>query len=198
MLYIPALFWGHSVISWDFSCRAQMSSWVEICAAPEASGCCSSVYFLHLKKTLYYLISPPPCTWTVCSVSSMKSWDVFIGVCVCVCVCACACMHMLSHVPIFVTPWSVACQAPLEWVGIPFSRGSSQLRVWTQISFISCVGRQILYHWHIYCLDCCSLSTCLVRQPLKSLWNLVSVTVPSFGSFIHPSVHPIFWILSLE
>ena len=32
----------------------------------------------------------------------------------------------------------------LKWVAIPFSRGSSWLRDWTHIS---CIGRQILYHW---------------------------------------------------
>ena len=32
----------------------------------------------------------------------------------------------------------------LEWVAISFSRGSSQLRDGT---LISCIGRQILYHW---------------------------------------------------
>ena len=49
-------------------------------------------------------------------------------------------MHaeLLSHVRLFVTPWVVVCQAPLslgilqarilEWVAIPFSRGSSQPR----------------------------------------------------------------------
>ena len=34
----------------------------------------------------------------------------------------------------------------LEWVAIPSSRGSSWLRDWTNISCISCTGRQILYH----------------------------------------------------
>ena len=32
----------------------------------------------------------------------------------------------------------------LEWVAIFFSRGSFQPRDWTRIS---CIGRQILYHW---------------------------------------------------
>ena len=32
----------------------------------------------------------------------------------------------------------------LEWVAISFSKRSSQPRAWTQIS---CIGRQILYHW---------------------------------------------------
>ena len=34
----------------------------------------------------------------------------------------------------------------LEWVAIPYSRGSSQPRAQTQISCISCIGRQMLYH----------------------------------------------------
>ena len=32
----------------------------------------------------------------------------------------------------------------LEWVAIPFSRGSSWPRDWT---WVSCTGRQILHHW---------------------------------------------------
>ena len=32
----------------------------------------------------------------------------------------------------------------LEWVVIPFSRGSSWSRDW---SHVSCIGRQVLYHW---------------------------------------------------
>ena len=35
----------------------------------------------------------------------------------------------------------------LEWVAISYSRGSSQHRDWTCVSFISCISRQILYHW---------------------------------------------------
>ena len=53
----------------------------------------------------------------------------------------------LSRVWIFVTPWSVAHEAPLsvgilqarilEWVAIPFSRGCFQPRDWTQVSRIA-------------------------------------------------------------
>ena len=35
----------------------------------------------------------------------------------------------------------------LEWVAIPFSRGSSRPRDWTHVSWVSSIGRQILYHW---------------------------------------------------
>ena len=54
------------------------------------------------------------------------------------------CAESLSHVQLFVTPWTVAHQPPLslgilqarilEWVAMPSSRGSSQLRVQTQVS----------------------------------------------------------------
>ena len=47
---------------------------------------------------------------------------------VCVCVCVCVCCVLLSCVLLFVTPWTVACQAPLSlefssqeyWSGLPF------------------------------------------------------------------------------
>ena len=34
----------------------------------------------------------------------------------------------------------------LEWVAMPVSRGSSQPRDWTRVSYVSCIGRQFLYH----------------------------------------------------
>ena len=53
----------------------------------------------------------------------------------------------LQFVRLSVTLWTVALQAPLsiefsrqellEWVAIPFSKGSSWLRDWTQISYIA-------------------------------------------------------------
>ena len=35
----------------------------------------------------------------------------------------------------------------LEWVAISFSRGSFQAGDWTHVSRISCIGRQVIYHW---------------------------------------------------
>ena len=59
---------------------------------------------------------------------------------------------------IFAAPWTVACQVPLSMgligkntgVRCHFfsSRGSSQLRDRTQVSWFSCIGRWILYHQH--------------------------------------------------
>ena len=34
----------------------------------------------------------------------------------------------------------------LEWVVIPSSRGSSRPRDWTHVSYVSCIGRWVLYH----------------------------------------------------
>ena len=65
----------------------------------------------------------------------------------------CACV--LSHVQLFVTPWGSSVHGIfqsriLEWVAIPFSWGSSRPRDWTHVSCVSCIGRQLLYHWAIW------------------------------------------------
>ena len=36
----------------------------------------------------------------------------------------------------------------LEWVAMPFPRGSSQPKDRICISYVSCIGRLILYHWY--------------------------------------------------
>ena len=62
----------------------------------------------------------------------MKRFLPLVCVCVCVCVHICihvpVCAHTLSHVQLFVTPWTVARQASLSvnfprqeyWSGLPF------------------------------------------------------------------------------
>ena len=34
----------------------------------------------------------------------------------------------------------------LKWVAVPFSRGSSQPKDGTHVSFVSSIGRRVLYH----------------------------------------------------
>ena len=36
----------------------------------------------------------------------------------------------------------------LEWVAMPSSRGSSWPRDWNHVSYVTCTGRWVLYHWH--------------------------------------------------
>ena len=79
--------------------------------------------------------------------------------CVCVrahtCVCACVHVHTHSFVRLFATLWTVVCSLVrgilqariLEWVAISSSRGSSQPRDGTHVSWVSGTVRWVLYHW---------------------------------------------------
>ena len=65
-------------------------------------------------------------------------------------------LSRFSHVWLFTILWTVARQAPLsmgilqartlKWVAIPFTRGSFLPRDRTCVSYVSWIGRQILYH----------------------------------------------------
>ena len=44
-------------------------------------------------------------------------------------------------------PWDSPRPRVLEWVAIPFSRGSSQPRDQTHVSYVSSIGRWVLQHW---------------------------------------------------
>ena len=64
------------------------------------------------------------------------------SMCVCVCV-----LSRFSHIRLFATLWTVACQAPwdsqtriLDWVPMPSSRGSSLAQRPTGISCVSCIA----------------------------------------------------------
>ena len=92
-------------------------------------------------------------------------------------------MLLFSHqvaVDAFAIPWMVdykeihgTSQARLlEWVARFFSRGSYSLRKRT---CVSCIGRQILYHWvtretllFSYCV-----CLCLVAQSCLTLWDRI-------------------------
>ena len=72
--------------------------------------------------------------------------------------CVCVLSHF-SHVQLFATPWTVAClqgssvhailQArTLEWVAVPFSRGSSQPKDQICISYIPCIWKVVSLPLH--------------------------------------------------
>ena len=72
-----------------------------------------------------------------------------------VCMCVCVCVHTQSFLTLC-NPMD--CSPPgstahrifqariLGQVTISYLRGSSQPKVWTHVSFVSCIGRWILYH----------------------------------------------------
>ena len=53
---------------------------------------------------------------------------------------SCVYVYVLSCVQLFVTPWIVACQACLSMIFF-------QARIPEFVTCVSCIGRQILYHW---------------------------------------------------
>ena len=63
--------------------------------------------------------------WSQTASTSQEPWLInsYLVLCVCVCVCL-----SFSHIQLFVTPWTIACQAPLSmgfsrqeyWRGLPF------------------------------------------------------------------------------
>ena len=76
--------------------------------------------------------------------------------CVCECGYGCVCAKLSQLCPTLCNPMN--CSPPgssvhgilqtriLGWVAISFSRGSSQPRDRTCVSYVSCIGRQVLYH----------------------------------------------------
>jgi len=98
---------------------------------------------------------------------------IFVYKCVCVCVCVLSCLTVCSPIDCSPPGFSVhgIFQARiLEYVAISYSWGSSRPRDWIHITYISCIGRQMLYHEchlgsHIYGFPGCSdgkESTCNV------------------------------------
>ena len=70
---------------------------------------------------------------------------------------ACMLSHF-SHVRLCATLWTIAHKDPLSigysrheywsWAAMPSTRGSSQPRDRTWVFYVSCIGKQILYHQH--------------------------------------------------
>ena len=72
----------------------------------------------------------------------------------------------------------------LEWVAMPFSRGSSQSRDRTCVSYLSYVGRRILYHWHH------------LGSP-RTLWLLANCSFGSrFWAWIGQFLSELIWFIS--
>ena len=79
----------------------------------------------------------------------------------------------------------------LEWVSMSFSRGPSRFRTPTRISSISCMGRQILYHWatseasHHFMESLQAAWGCLHTLGLSPGWNMMFMVVLARTAFLH-------------
>ena len=83
-------------------------------------------------------------------------------------------------------PWDFQAST-LEWIAMSSSRGSSRPRDRTRISFVSCIGKRILYHFILYRLQKPNFSwnlNLLVGHTLRNrchtslLWKLLSAHTP--------------------
>jgi len=84
---------------------------------------------------------------------------VYVYTYMCVCACAQSCTTLCNPMdcnPLGSSVHGIFQARTLVWVAISYSRGSSQPRNWICISYVSCVGRWILYHcptWEAYIYD---------------------------------------------
>ena len=117
------------------------------------------------------------------------------------CVCVSVCVHTksLQLCPTLCHP--IDCSSPdysireipqariLEWVAMSSSRGSSWPRNWICISLISCIGRQVLYHWATWEARCIESRVLLGEErALKP-----GIGMPegcTWGSWTQPLIHP--------
>ena len=81
----------------------------------------------------------------------------------------------------------------LEWVAISFSRGSFWPRDWTHISYISCIGKRILYHCATWLLLERSGSFIIAPQWMKNkektpFFPLKISSVTTFSRLRYPQV----------
>ena len=93
----------------------------------------------------------------------------------------CCVLSRFSHVQHFATVWSppdfsvhgILQARTLEWVAMSSSRGSFRPRDPTCISYISCTGRQVLYHWP-------RVTTNSKSQELETLTVYANFTLPAY------------------
>ena len=131
-------------------------------------------YYLHFyQKCLRSLVPLPYCQcfkfqsfFCVCVIVPNYSFNLLLYECILSC---------FSCVWLYATLWTVARQAPLsmgilqarilDWVAMPYSRGSSWCRDQIHVSYISCTARWVLYHEYQLGSPICF---CLKIQPVHS------------------------------
>ena len=84
----------------------------------------------------------------------------------------------------------------LEWVALPSSRGSARSRGQTHVSYVSCIGRQVLYHYchlgsrrkaQVLFIQDASLGTrpsCGCHPLLDTLWGELGLPAHTSAQYI--------------
>ena len=94
----------------------------------------------HLRPSQIIVLS-----WLTCPFVSLTNF--------CMCVCVVTQLYPAVCNPLDCSPpdsfvHGILQARILEWVAITSSRGSSWSRDWTHISYVSCIGRWVIYPWH--------------------------------------------------
>ena len=106
-------------------------SWLYHSSSLSSLGCLSAFYVLanfHLKISYFILIH------IIGVHAKLLQW--------CLTLC-----NSMDHSPPGSSVHGILQARILEWVAIPFSRGSSWLRDWIRVS-VSSIGMWTLYYWH--------------------------------------------------
>ena len=92
----------------------------------------------------------------------------------------------------------------LEWFAISYSTGSSWPRNNTQVSWVSCIGRQILYHWETWeaCFEMfflieVSVQFSLVTQSCPTLCDPMNRSMPGLPvqhQLLEPTQTHVHWV----
>ena len=119
-------------------------------AAPMPSTCCQGTWSSCPCSMLTERLSAISCPGATGKIPvRARLPDQPVTVCTCVCSVTQLCLTLCDPVDCSPPGSSVhgILQARiLEWVAMPSSRGSSKPRDQTQISYVSCIGGQVLYH----------------------------------------------------
>ena len=117
-------------------------------------------------------LSPPTPPISLLVLNVFSSFWIAVGVCA----------QSLSRVQLFAGPMDYSPPGSfargifqawiLEWVAVHFFRGSSRPRDRTLVSYVFCIGRQILYHWcHLGSSSCkCREKNSFSFYPTR-FWN---------------------------
>ena len=141
---------------WSFSCgRLFVTPWSAACQAPLPMGVSKQEYWSGLPcSPPGYFVWPKDRTHISCV--SCFAGRFFTAESGGTLISSTYMLSCSSSVTLFVTPMD--CSLPgssvhgilqpriLEWVALPFSRGSSLPRDWTCVSYVSCTGKLVLYY----------------------------------------------------
>ena len=121
---------------------------------------------------------------------------VCVSVCVCVCVCAQLCLTYCDprdYSPPGSAVHGISQARLLEWAAISSSRGSSWPRDWTCLSYICCIGRQILYCWVIWEAHLYITSKQILLSVVRLYINLYNIYAYTYHIciYLHISIYTI-------